>query len=237
MRHRMRRQPAIPTLESLPMPSAGVLVAATQDARLLRILDSLAEDLALPLKVGEGTAELEGALGSPDDHLLVLDWRQPSAGAPEVASWLASRHYRLPHLAVVAPGAVSATVQALRNGAFEAVELGLGLPGQAAASDEVEGCAASSRIGSAFALAADQRRAAVQERIQLLELRRRHAALRDIERKTMAAMVAGMLNKQLALELRIAERTVKKHRATVLKQMGAASLADLVRMAIRLQLA
>jgi FixJ family two-component response regulator len=77
----------------------------------------------------------------------------------------------------------------------------------------------------------------VQERIQLLELRRRHAALRDIERTTMAAMVAGKLNKQLALELRIAERTVKKHRATVLKQMGAASLADLVRMAIRLQLA
>ena len=71
----------------------------------------------------------------------------------------------------------------------------------------------------------------------LAELRSRYAALRPVERTTMASMLAGTLNKQVAQELRIAERTVKKHRATVLKQMGAKSIADLVRMAIRLQLA
>ena len=47
----------------------------------------------------------------------------------------------------------------------------------------------------------------------------------------MAAIVTGQLNKQVAFQLGIAERTVKLHRARVLEKMRADSLADLVRMA------
>ena len=237
MRLQMSQKVANAPAASLPVPAAAVLVVATGDQRLVRLLDALATDLALPLKVGEGAAGLVDVLDALDDHLLVLDWRHAAAGALEVAEWLADRQYRLPHVAIVAPGSVPMSVQALRNGARDAVELSSHDPSSANGPDEAEERAARSRIGAAFALESNLRLDAVRDRLQLADLRRRHAGLREIERTTMAAMVAGTLNKQVALELRIAERTVKKHRATVLRQMGAKSLAELVRIAMRLGIA
>ncbi|MEY2745392.1 MAG: hypothetical protein RL112_434 [Planctomycetota bacterium] len=233
----MTQKSAPATSEPQASPSMAVLVAATEDARLARILDALAAELALPLVVGKGPAHLARALDPHDDHLLVLDWRQAGAGALEVAEWLARDRYRLPHVAVVAPGSVPMSVQALRNGACEAVELALPDPATGDGPDEIVERSARTRIGAAFSLESHLRLAAVRDRLQLADLRRRHAGLREIERTTLLSMVAGTLNKQVAQELRIAERTVKKHRATVLRQMGAANLADLVRMAIRLGIA
>ncbi len=238
----MLQQPATSPLEATQMPVGAVLVAASEDPRLLALLDALAADLALPFKSGKGAAELSGTLGAFDDHLLVLDWRRSGAGAATVAAWLVENQYQLPHVAIVPPGAVAVAVEALRGGACDAIELSLSDAhradgGHADGADLVEARTVRARVGAAFALAAVPRRAAVRDRMVLAELRSRYAALRPVERTTMASMLAGTLNKQVAQELRIAERTVKKHRATVLKQMGAKSIADLVRMAIRLQLA
>ena len=52
----------------------------------------------------------------------------------------------------------------------------------------------------------------------------------------MALVVAGQLNKQVASELSTTERTIKFHRAHIMQNMGAESLADLVRMAEKLGL-
>ncbi len=60
------------------------------------------------------------------------------------------------------------------------------------------------------------------------------ATLTPRERQVMQHVVVGQLNKEIARELGTAEKTVKVHRGRVMKKMGARSLADLVRIAVRL---
>jgi FixJ family two-component response regulator len=66
-------------------------------------------------------------------------------------------------------------------------------------------------------------------------LRWRYESLTPREREVMDLVVTGHLNKQIASELHITEITVKVHRGKVMRKMEAASLADLVRMMVRLE--
>jgi len=68
------------------------------------------------------------------------------------------------------------------------------------------------------------------------ELRDRYASLTPRERQVMALVVSGLLNKQVGGELGISEITVKAHRGQVMQKMKANSVADLVKMALRLHL-
>jgi FixJ family two-component response regulator len=67
-------------------------------------------------------------------------------------------------------------------------------------------------------------------------LRERYAALTPRERDVLPLVVSGLLNKQAAAELGISEVTLQLHRRSVMQKMAAGSLADLVRMAERLQI-
>ena len=71
-------------------------------------------------------------------------------------------------------------------------------------------------------------RCARAERAERSSLGARVAALTPREREVMAHVVAGRLNKQIAAELGTAEKTVKVHRARVMKKMGVSSVAELV---------
>ena len=68
----------------------------------------------------------------------------------------------------------------------------------------------------------------------LRELRERYARLTPRERQVCALVVSGLINKEVAWELGIREKTIKVHRARVVEKMKARSLPDLVRMAGRL---
>jgi len=93
---------------------------------------------------------------------------------------------------------------------------------------------AEEQLLAALQRALDQDALQRQERAETLELRVRLATLTKREREVLHEMLSGALNKQAAQNLRIAERTVKLHRANVLLKMGAGSIAELVRMAERL---
>jgi FixJ family two-component response regulator len=74
------------------------------------------------------------------------------------------------------------------------------------------------------------------QRNELSQLRHRHALLTAREREVMARIVVGHLNKQIAAEFGTLESTVKEQRAQVMKKMQAASFAQLVRLAARLEI-
>ena len=87
-------------------------------------------------------------------------------------------------------------------------------------------------IGRAVAKDARER----SEEAQVGELEDRVATLTAREREVFDRVVTGMLNKQIAFELGVAEKTIKVHRARVMRKMRADSLAELVRMAYRVGL-
>jgi FixJ family two-component response regulator len=84
--------------------------------------------------------------------------------------------------------------------------------------------------------ALEQERVRSHDREELHRLRERFETLTGREREVMSLVVTGMLNKQIAGELGTAEKTIKVHRAQVMHKMQADSLAELVRMADRLNL-
>ena len=75
-----------------------------------------------------------------------------------------------------------------------------------------------------------------QARAELAELRHRFSSLTSREREVLPLVVSGLLNKQAAAELGISEVTLQIHRSKIMNKMKAASLADLVRFAEKLQI-
>ncbi|HEY4078796.1 MAG TPA: response regulator [Rhizomicrobium sp.] len=76
---------------------------------------------------------------------------------------------------------------------------------------------------------------ACQERREIAELTERRRSLTEREREVMAHVVRGRLNKQIAGDLGIVEKTVKVHRARVMEKMNVRTIAGLVHIAERLE--
>jgi FixJ family two-component response regulator len=89
---------------------------------------------------------------------------------------------------------------------------------------------------AAMRSALDRSRASLVQTAELTSLRERFASLTRREREVFAWVVSGLLNKQVGAELGMTEATVKAHRGQVMQKMKADSLADLVRIAGRLEL-
>jgi FixJ family two-component response regulator len=149
---------------------------------------------------------------------LVLDVRLPGVNGFDLQRMLSDAGDRIPVIFITGHGDIPMTVRAMKAGAAEF------LPKPFRDSD---------LLGAIEkALAADER--AYRERLELADLKRRHATLTARERQVMDLVVSGKLNKQSAAALGISQITIKVHRRRIMEKMAAASLAELVRMAGRL---
>lgn len=156
-----------------------------------------------------------------DDHridlptCLVLDVRLPDTSGLEFQRLQESIGIRFPIVFITGHGDIPMSVAAMKAGAIEF------LTKPFRDQDLLDAVHAG--------IALDRRRRADEE--ALTELRARYTSLTPREQETMALVVTGMLNKQIAAELGLSEMTVKVHRAQVMRKMNAPSLADLVRIA------
>jgi FixJ family two-component response regulator len=146
---------------------------------------------------------------------LVLDVRMPGLSGLDLQHELQATNTLLPIIFVTGHGDIPMSVKAIKDGAVDF------LP-KPYEPEELE-----ARVIDA--LEADER--ALAQRKHLAELRDRYVGLTPREREVFAAVATGMLNKQVAAEYGISEKTVKVHRARVMEKMGAATLPELVRMA------
>jgi FixJ family two-component response regulator len=150
---------------------------------------------------------------------MVLDFSLPGLNGLELQKRVAVERAAMPIIFISGYGDVPMTVQAMKAGAVEFLTKPF----------------REDALLSAIRAALERSRVALSREAEIGSLRDRYASLSRRERQVMELVVSGLLNKQSGGELGISEITVKAHRGKVMQKMKADSLADLVRIAAKLQ--
>jgi FixJ family two-component response regulator len=171
------------------------------------------------------------AFGSASDFLareqhsgpacVIVDVRMPGLNGMDLQNVLIQRRREEQLVFITGHGNISMCAQAMKAGAIDF------LPKPFRANELLE-C-----VGRALARAAAQRRRSAEK----TEARRLLDSLTPREFEVMQLVVTGKLNKQIAAQLGTAEKTIKVHRGRMMKKLGIASVAELVRTVETAQIA
>ena len=157
---------------------------------------------------------LESERDSPGPTCLVLDVKMPGLSGLDLQKELKSRNYVMPIIFITGHGDIPMSVQAMKNGAVDFLSKPFD-------DGELLGVVKTALLKDS------QTRADLNEQKHIIQ---RLDSLSTREHEVLTYLITGMLNKQIAYELNISERTIKAHRKQVLDKMGVDSIAELVRM-------
>ncbi len=193
----------------------AIVFVVDDDASLREAIKSLLRSVGLQAEVfGRAADFLKKKL--PDvESCLVLDIRLPGVSGLDFQAELVKANIHIPIVFITGHGDIPMTVRAMKAGAVEFLTKPFR---DQDLLDAVQ-----------IALERDRKRRAEDRAVD--ELRAHFDALTPREQQVISLVTAGLMNKQIAAELGVSEITVKVHRGSVMKKMGARSLADLVRMA------
>lgn len=151
---------------------------------------------------------------------VVCDVRLGGQSGLELQRELDRRKCALPVILITGHGDIEMAVAAVKRGAFDFIEKPF----------------EDGRLYTSVAQALTAGREFLAKEEEVTALRNRIAELSPRQREVMELLIDGLSNKEIGRELRISPRTVETYRAFVMAKMGASSLAELVKMAIRVGL-
>ena len=192
-----------------------IVFVIDDDVSMRRALTNLFQSVGLGVEVfGSASEMLQGKL--PDvASCLVLDVRLPGLSGLDFQTELAKANIHIPIIFMTGHGDIPMTVRAMKGGAVDF------LTKPFRDQDMLDA------VVKAIERDRERREA---DRI-IADLQALFETLSTREREVLALVSSGLLNKQVAAELGLAEITVKIHRGRVMRKMGARSLADLLRQA------
>jgi FixJ family two-component response regulator len=181
-----------------------------------RLLAAAGFDVRTYASAGDLLAAVE-----PDTKgCVVLDVRLPDQSGLELQVALAKRDISLPIIFITGYAEIPDTVRAIQRGAIDFL------------TKPVDGTVLLAAVSRA--LAQDAATRAARERQRTLRARYERLTLR--EREVFLHLIGGQLNKQVAADLHITERTIKQHRARILEKLEVGSMAEMARLAAELGL-
>jgi len=194
---------------------AGTVFIVDDDASVRTALARLMRSVALHAETFASAEEFLEREHPDGPGCMVLDLSMPGSTGLDLQQDMAAASIDLPIIFLTGHGNVPSSVRALKSGAVDFFEKPI--------DDD--------RLLSAVKNALERNVRTRRERAKLSKIRERVALLTRRELQVFRLVVQGKLNKQVAVELGMSEKTVKVHRARVMHKMKADSLAKLVLLA------
>ena len=206
----------VPKSPKGPSSTKGPIVFVVEDdASMRRALSNLFQSVELEVELfGSASEMLKSQL--PDvSSCLVLDVRLPGLSGLDFQTELAKANIQIPIIFMTGHGDIPMTVRAMKGGAVDFL---------------TKPFREQEMLDAVLAAIERDRKRRKADKI-LVDLQTRFEALSSREREILAGVSSGLMNKQIAAQLGLAEITVKIHHGHIMRKMGAKSLADLVKRA------
>jgi FixJ family two-component response regulator len=184
------------------------------DPSMRRALTNLFQSVGLKVEAFGSAAEVMDAKPPAVPSCLVLDIRLPGSSGLDLQADLAKANIHTPIIFITGHGDIPMTVRAMKSGAVDF------LTKPVRDQDMLDAVQA--------ALERDRKRRDAEKSVS--GVRSRFESLSTRQRDVLSLVASGLMNKQVAAELGLAEITIKIYRGQIMRKMGAKSLADLVRM-------
>ena len=201
--------------EQLRMSSSAFVHVVDDDEAVRESIGDLLRSMGYQILLHGSASEFLDADLPDAPSCLVLDVRLPGTGGLELQEYLTRINIRMPVILMTGFGDIAMSVKAMKAGAVDFLTKPI------REQDLIDAVATAVRMDR------DRR----HDLVQIVRLRERHALLTPRERQVMVLVASGLMNKQVASELSISEATVKMHRGSVMRKMGAGSVATLARIA------